>query len=66
MSGLVQTTTEQQVPPLRIPFPPGMRCSGRDDNHFRFRRVGFLSDSVSLWLNGVRYGTGRIQTQAAV
>ena len=23
---------EQRVPPLRIPFPSGMGCSGRDDN----------------------------------
>jgi hypothetical protein len=23
---------EQQVPPLRIPFPSGMGCSGRDDS----------------------------------
>jgi hypothetical protein len=65
MSGLAETTTEQQVRPLRIPFAARMKCSGRDDKHFRFGGWIF-SASVSLWLNGIRYGTGRIQTQAAV
>jgi hypothetical protein len=55
MSGLVQTTTGQQVPPLRIPFPLGMRCSGRDDNRFGMTIIldsGGLVFSVTLRLCG--------------
>jgi hypothetical protein len=30
---MMLVAAEQQVPPLRVPFPSGMGCSGRDDNH---------------------------------
>ena len=35
----LQADCEQQVPPLRVPFPSGITRSGRNDNYFKLVRM---------------------------
>jgi hypothetical protein len=40
--GQMSQSEKQQVPPLRLPFPPGVVSSGRDDNSWRALVADFL------------------------